>query len=155
MTDRLSEILHKPGELRRQSNELRERCSALRCSCQSTTARYGGCSGGPGTGGPRDTTWAALADADEKLRRCRKELEEAEARLNRLLKKLKSAFPENGHRDHDLLWNRYMLGRTWLDTQKALAAAGHKDPTLRTVYNWHRAALERCEELLSAERTEV
>ena len=154
MTDRLSEILHKPGELRRQSNELRERCSALRCSCQSTTARYGGCIGGPGTGGPRDTTWAALADAAEKLRWCRKELEEAEDRLNRLLKKLKTTFPEDGDRDYDLLWNRYMLGLTWPETQRALATTGHKDTTLRTLYNRHRSALDRCEALLRAEGTE-
>lgn len=152
MTEALAGVLLGPRRAQERLDRAQRRRWAKLSEVLRITPGYresGG--GGGGAGGPKDSQLAVLADMSLQVRELRRQCEEAENTLERFLEKLEREFPDYGARDAVLLRCRYRDGRSWAETRSALASRGYWAKTERTLYNWHRGALDRGEALVMGE----
>lgn len=152
MTESLAKLLHSPRRTADALQRAEAKYQAQYSECLRITPGYrtdGG--GGGGTAGAKDGAWAALADRRAEIGALEKEHEEAVNEVRRFLRTLEVEFPEYGTRDALLLRCRYLRGRDWSMTRKMMADYGYLAKTERTLFNWHRCALDRCEALLRKE----
>ena len=71
-------------------------------------------------------------------------LKEAEGELDAFLARVRAI---QGFRDYCVLHRRYRLGQPWAQVRTDLQATFGRPLTLRTVHNWHRAALDQARAL--------
>ena len=141
----LEELLDAPGRLERQLWEARLDTRAIWESCFRLVSRYDGMRSG-GFADARDGQCAALADAEaeeERLQRC---LEQACRELQGLITRM-----ENPKEAMVLRW-RYLLRQPWNRAQQEAERAFGRKVTLRTLHNWHRAAILHARELVEGEQ---
>lgn len=131
------EFLRRPAVLEEELQTLRTRLHGDLYSSQGLVANYSGMGGG-GQGGSHDGVLAAIADLSDQEMRLRAQLLDAEHELDKFLRFLKYRIPDHYCR---LLRYRYLMRLQWGFVMTALQEKGHTIRTLRTVYNWHRAAV--------------
>ena len=147
----LEELLDAPGRLERQLWEARLDTRAIWESCFRLVSRYDGMRSG-GFADARDGQCAALADAEaeeERLQRC---LEQACRELEGLITRIESLW---GPKEAMVLRWRYLLGQPWSRAQKEAERIFGRKVTLRTLHNWHRAAILHARELVEGEMEEA
>ena len=148
MCVRLEELLDAPGRLEQQLLAARLDTQAIWEGCFRLVSRYDGMRSG-GFADARDGQCAALADAEaeeERLQRC---LEQACRELEGLITRM-----ENPKEAMVLRW-RYLLGQPWSRAQKEAERIFGRKVTLRTLHNWHRAAILHARELVEGEMEEA
>lgn len=149
MTEGLANLLQGPRRTADALQKVKAKYWAQYSECLRITPGYqtdGG--GGGGAGGAKDGAWAALADWGAEIYALEREHEETVNAVKRFLERLAHEYPEYGQRDAMLLIARYVNQTPWSLVWAALAAQGYDAKTERTVHNWHRGALDRCEALL-------
>ena len=152
MRVRLEELLDAPGRLEEQLLAAHLETQAIWESCFRLVSRYDGMAGGGGFADARDGQSAALADAraeeerlEAKLRRARQELEEFLGRMRRTW----------GVREALVLRGRYLLRQPWEQVRRDAEKTLGKKVTLRTLHNWHRAAIAHAREMTEEEGKEA
>lgn len=144
MSGTLEELLMRPARLaeelrctRADAGEALERCLQVTSSGDGTPRGPFGC-------GARDGAWADFAAFTAAEHRLVRALGEAEAELDAFLERVRA---EQGFRDYCVLRRRYRLRRTWPQVRGDLQSTFDRPLTLRTVHNWHRAALAQAQAL--------
>lgn len=136
-------VLLAPRQAQEELAAARRRLESRLSRCRRMTAAYGG-AGSRGGGYSGQEEWAETADLVEEVRQRQREVQAARKRAVELLAEL-AAQGEKQRRSAVLLHQRYVLGRSWPQVRKALERQGFSAGAERTVYNWHRAAVEMLE----------
>ena len=144
----LEELLDAPGRLERQLWEARLDTQAIWESCFRLVSRYDGMGRSGGFADARDGQSAALADARAEEVRLQERLEQACGELEGLIDRVERIW---GPREAMVLRWRYLLRQPWNRAQQEAERAFGRKVTLRTLHNWHRAAILHARELVEGE----
>lgn len=148
MKPTLEEILDAPGRLEEQLSAARLDTQAIWARCFRLVSRYDGMAGGRGYADARDGQSAALADARAEEERLEALLRQARNELERLVGRVRQTW---GMGEAMVLRCRYLLRQPWSRVQQEVERATGKKVTLRTLHNWHRAALAHAREVVEEE----
>lgn len=144
MTDAFLEYLHRPRGLAARLIDADESVQQMWAVCTKMSTSFGQVGGGSSGGGDaKDGPLAAYAQLASDIEERRRELEETENEMRDFLHRAKESDREHGTRDELILRKRYVERQEWNAVMSALLAAGYRCTCLRTVFNWHRSAVER------------
>lgn len=142
------EILQEPARAAEDLKHSKERLEQISAACQSITARYGGTGGGHSSGAGSSDGLSVLADAVSQVRKDTETLIRREKEARDLLDTLRREHDTFMERDYQLLRIRYILRLPWSSVQRALLQRGFPSAALRTVYGWHRRALDNAQDCM-------
>lgn len=140
MESRALDILQAPAALRRELESLKERLSTY-ASIQMTV-RYGAKTAQTGRRGGIDDWMVECLALSEEAEKCERALISAQDEAEHLLQAVRDQPVRIAHRSAVLLRLRYCTGLDWPEIREALMTQGYAAGCIKTVYNWHRSALE-------------
>lgn len=145
MHSEFRDFLTRPFQLVRKIAVEREKRDDIWAVCTKVTTAYSQTGGfGGGDGNAKDGPLAALSDLSDNLYALRRELEDAEHAVLRLLLVVEQE-DKDGERYAALLKKRYVERKNWTKVMSELEDAGYQCGHLQTVYQWHRQALSTAE----------
>lgn len=148
MKERLMLLLEQPRWLEEELVFARRETAAALDRCRRITGRYGPEQAAvppTGSSGPQDAKYALLCELTEQEEHFRRELQEAQEALDAFLEQVRTAC---SFRCYCVLRWHYRLYQPWEEVRKNLQETFGFPVTMRTVYNWHRAALREAGKLL-------
>ena len=144
MRETLEELMRRPARLTEELRRARADAGEALERCLSVTGNTTGAPRGPFHSGARDGAWADYAAFTAEVDRLLRSLNDAEGELDAFLARVRAI---QGFRDYCVLHRRYRLGQPWAQVRTDLQATFGRPLTLRTVHNWHRAALDQARAL--------
>jgi hypothetical protein len=156
VTSAFLDYLHRPQKLAARLVDADEDVQRMWAVCTKMSTSFGDVGGGGSGGDAKDGPLAAYAQLAKDIEDRRRELEETENEMLDFLSFVEAFGEEYGKRDAEILRYRYVLRRDWDFIHEEMLRRGFRCKSLRTVFNWHKGAVQRAEKLWEAkyERTE-